>query len=70
MAVTTYDQVLHDARQLAPEEQAQLIEELEDAADVRAFDAAQAALDAGEEEAIPFEQAMAEIDAHRQRQAS
>lgn len=39
-----------------------LLEELEDLEDIRDGEAALAALAAGVEEAIPFEQAMAEID--------
>ena len=46
----------------------QLLEALEDLEDLRDGQAALAALAAGEEEAIPFEQAMAEIDARRQAQ--
>ena len=37
----------------------------EDAADVAAYNEAKAALASGDEEIIPFEQAMAEIDAER-----
>lgn len=41
----------------------QLLEALEDLEDIRAAEEARVALAAGDEEAIPFEQAMAEIDA-------
>ncbi len=37
----------------------------EDAADIAAYDEAKAALASGDEEVLPFEQAMAEIDAER-----
>ena len=42
-----------------------ILEELEDLEDIRDGEAALAALAAGEEEAIPFDQAMAEIDAQK-----
>ncbi len=42
----------------------QLLEAWEELDDIRAYDAAKARIDAGEEEVIPFEQAMAELDAH------
>lgn len=42
----------------------------EDAADIAAYDEAKAALASGDEETIPFEQAMAEIDAERLQPAS
>lgn len=41
----------------------QLLEEIEDVADVRAYDAAKAALVAGEDEVIPLEQAVADYEA-------
>lgn len=43
-----------------------LIEELEDLEDIRDGRAALAALVTGEDEAIPFDQAMAELDARGQ----
>ncbi len=40
-----------------------LLEEIEDAADVRAYDEAKAALAAGEDEVIPLDQVVAEYEA-------
>ena len=66
MTAVTFETVLDLARQLPLEEQSRLIAELEeDAADIAAYDEAKAALASGDEEIIPFEQAMAEIDAER-----
>ena len=48
----------------------QLLEAWEELDDIRAYDAAKARIDAGEEEVIPFEAAMAELDAHERRSAS
>jgi hypothetical protein len=45
-----------------------VVEELEDLEDIRDSEAALAALAAGDEAAIPFDQAMAEIDAQQQHQ--
>ncbi len=45
-----------------------LLEELEDLEDIRDSEAALAALVTGDEDAIPFDQAMAEIDARQQQQ--
>ncbi len=58
----TFEGVLQVARQLTPEDQARLIEELaeelEDQDAVRAYDAAKAALEAGADEIIPLEEAI------------
>ncbi|HSH79777.1 MAG TPA: hypothetical protein VLA19_14730 [Herpetosiphonaceae bacterium] len=70
MTTATYDAALELAQRLSPEEQLQLIEALEDAADVAAYDAAKARIDAGEDEVIPFEQALAEIEAERAQAAA
>ena len=45
-----------------------LIEKLEDLEDIRDGEAALAALASGEEESIPFDQAIAEIEERRQAQ--
>ncbi len=70
MTTATYEAALELAQRLTPEEQLQLIEALEDAADVAAYDAAKARIDAGEDEVIPFEQALAEIEAERAQAAA
>ncbi len=70
MTTATYEAALELAQRLTPEEQLQLIEALEDAADVAAYDAAKARIDAGEDEVIPFEQALAEIEADRAQAAA
>jgi PHD/YefM family antitoxin component YafN of YafNO toxin-antitoxin module len=43
------------------EEYESMIEELEELDDIRAYDEAKAALERGEDEVIPFDQAMREI---------
>lgn len=70
MTTATYDAALELAQRLSPEEQLRLIEALEDAADLVAYDAAKARLDAGEDEVIPFEQVLAEIEAERAQAAA
>lgn len=62
MASTTYEDALRIVRQLTPEEQARLIEELEDAADVAAYDAAKAV----GADPLPLSEALAEIERERQ----
>ena len=61
MATTDYETVLEQARQLTPSEQLRLMEELEDVADVAAYDAAKAAQSGVE--LLPLDQAIAEIEA-------
>lgn len=46
---------------LPVEEYERMVEELEELEDIRAYDEAKAALESGEDEAIPLEQAMREI---------
>jgi PHD/YefM family antitoxin component YafN of YafNO toxin-antitoxin module len=46
---------------LPVEEYERLLEELEELEDIRAYDEAKAALERGEEEVIPLDQAMREI---------
>ncbi len=43
----------------------QLLDAWEELDDIRAYDAAKARIDAGEEEVIPWDQALAEIEAER-----
>jgi len=62
MATATYEDALRVAQQLTIEEQAQLIEDLEDAADVAAYDAGKAA--GGDP--LPLDEAIAEIERERQ----
>ena len=44
-----------------------MIEELEELEDIRAYDEAKAALESGEDEVIPWEQAKLEIEEERRR---
>jgi len=44
------------------QEHERLMEELEELADIRAYDEAMAAIERGADEVIPFEQAMEEIE--------
>ncbi len=61
MTTATYEAVLELAQRLTAEEQLQLIEALEEAADVAAYDAAVAS-QAGAE-LLPLDQAVAELEA-------
>ncbi len=56
MATATYDSVLDQAQQLSPEDQARLMEALEELADMRAYDAAVAAQ--ADEDLVPLDQAI------------
>lgn len=47
---------------LGIEEYERLMEELEELEDIRAYDEAVAAIERGEDEVIPFEQAMEEVE--------
>lgn len=50
---------------LSVEEYERMVEDLGELADVRAYDEAMTALERGEDEVIPFEQAMEEIERGR-----
>ena len=63
MATETFERIAHAVEQLTPEEQARLMEYLEDLADARAYDVAKARLASGEDELIPLDQAIAESEA-------
>ena len=63
MASATYDTILHEVERLTPEDQARLMEYLEDLADIRAADEAKARIASGEDELIPLDQAIAESEA-------
>lgn len=63
MPTATYETIVQEVEQLTPEEQARLIEYLEELADIRAYDAVKASLAAGEDEIIPLDQAIAELEA-------
>jgi hypothetical protein len=64
MSLMSYEDVLRGAQQLTPEEQLRLIEDLEELADIAAYDAAKAADD---DEVIPIEQAIAEYEERQSR---
>lgn len=61
MATAAYDTVLEQARQLSPDDQERLRKALAELADIHAYDAAIASQTG--EELIPFDQAVAEIEA-------
>lgn len=61
MATATFDTITHDVEKLTPEEQARLMEYLEDLADVRAYDAAKAK----PSDTLTWAEAMAEIERER-----
>ena len=61
MATETFERITHEVEQLTPEEQARLMEYLEDLADVRAADEAKA--EGGQN--MPFREALAEIERER-----
>lgn len=63
MTTETLERITHEVEQLTPEEQAQLAEYLEDLADIRAADEIKAKIAAGEDEIIPLDQAVAELEA-------
>ncbi len=67
MSRATYEQVLHDAAQLPLDEQQQLIEDLQDAAWARDYEARKAAglLTPEERDPLPWDQARAEIECER-----
>lgn len=72
MTTATYDSITEAIERLTPEEQARLMEFLEDLADIRAADEIQAKIATGEEEVIPLDQAVAELEAKwaRERDAA
>ena len=61
MATETFERITHEVEQLTPEEQARLMEYLEDLADVRAYDAAKAK----PSDTLTWDEAMAEIERER-----
>ncbi|GAC1640760.1 MAG: hypothetical protein NVS4B8_08550 [Herpetosiphon sp.] len=61
MATATFDTIIQDVEKLTPEEQARLMEYLEDLADIRAADDAKAE----GRETLPFNEAIAEIERER-----
>lgn len=67
MATTSYEDVLANAQQLTDEEQAQLIEDLQDAAWARDYEVRKAAglLTPDELDVLPWDEALAEIERER-----